>query len=158
MDGYEDPQLAHGGTKGLDPARKYDVNGDGVADSLVEIAEMYQAWAPAFVAMLRGAVGNDAVLLANSAGSVSDGSLNGLTIEMEGCVASSGGMEKCSNALDGQMMATKAAGRTPVSVLWLTHSESMPPTEQCKQVAALQLQFPWVQAGTDFFDGSKIVC
>ena len=51
-----------------------------------------------------------------------------------------------------------AAGRDPLSVLWLTHSESMPAKEQCAAVAALQKAYPWVQAGTDFFDGSQIVC
>ena len=31
-------------------------------------------------------------------------------------------------------------------------------TEQCRNVAALQKQYPWTQAGTDFFDGSHVVC
>jgi hypothetical protein len=50
----------------------------------------------------------------------------------------------------------------------------MPPDEQCTQVARIQETMPWVQAGalsasvhlrfsqlgagTDFFDGSHIVC
>ena len=29
---------------------------------------------------------------------------------------------------------------------------------QCQTVADLQQQYPWVQAGTDFFDGSHVVC
>jgi hypothetical protein len=75
-----------------------------------------------------------------------------------------------------------------VSVLWLTHGqcfafphareywfpvcwdhavdiyfsvvagESMPADEQCAQVARMQQMMSWVQAGTDFFDGSHIVC
>ena len=74
-----------------------------------------------------------------------------------------------------------------VSVLWLTHGqcfncctmrkstdfpfvgitplifavvagESMPAEEQCVQVARMQQMMSWVQAGTDFFDGSHIVC
>ena len=35
---------------------------------------------------------------------------------------------------------------------------AMPAAQQCKEVAALQAQYPWVQAGTDFFDGSHVVC
>jgi hypothetical protein len=71
-----------------------------------------------------------------------------------------------------------------VSVMWLTHGgcpaycvihsqietvwlilfahfgagESMPANVQCAQVARIQAAMPWVQAGTDFFDGSHIVC
>jgi hypothetical protein len=36
--------------------------------------------------------------------------------------------------------------------------ESMPADEQCAEVARIQGMMPWVQAGTDFFDGSHIVC
>jgi hypothetical protein len=34
----------------------------------------------------------------------------------------------------------------------------MPADEQCAQVARMQQMMSWVQAGTDFFDGSHIVC
>ena len=81
-----------------------------------------------------------------------------MTIEMEGCVGSRGGIAKCANALRGQRAATASVGREPVSVLWLTHAESMTPAQQCAEVAKLQREYPWVQAGTDFFDGSHIVC
>jgi hypothetical protein len=47
---------------------------------------MYWAWRPAFVAEVRKILGEDAVILANSAGAVSDPSLSGITIEMESCV------------------------------------------------------------------------
>eukprot|EP01044_Picomonas_judraskeda_P007869 COSAG03_NODE_869_length_5567_cov_622.477601_8_plen_77_part_00 len=73
-------------------------------------------------------------------------------------VAPPGGIAKCANALNGQQVATRSTGRQPTSVLWLTHAESMTPAEQCAQVAKLQKEYPWVQAGTDFFDGSHIVC
>ena len=63
-----------------------------------------------------------------------------------------------SAACAAAQVATTAAGREPVSVLWLTHAESMTPAEQCAQVYKLQQLYPWVQAGTDFFDGSHIVC
>eukprot|EP01052_Picozoa_sp_SAG31_P035851 SAG31_NODE_4383_length_3284_cov_1.151962_3_plen_114_part_00 len=107
---------------------------------------------------MRKALGEEAIILANSAGSLSDPSLSGVTIEMEGCVGSRGGSVKCANALSGQRAATTAAGRTPLSVLWLTHSEAMSAAQQCASVAELQNKYPWVQAGTDFFDGSHVVC
>ena len=123
------------------------------------VASTYFAWAPAFVATVRAALGPDAIMLANSAGSVSDPSLSGITLEMEALVGSrGGGVAKGTAALTGQHAASTAAGRTPVSVLWLTHSDSMPPAEQCARVAELQRRYPWVQAGTDFFDGSHVVC
>ena len=136
----------------------YDVDGDGKADSAADVSGSYFAWAPAFVAMVRKRLGDGAVILANSAGSISDSSLSGITIEMEACTGDHGGPKKCANALNAQRAATAAAGRAPLSVLWLTHSESMPPKAQCAAVAALQKAYPWVQAGTDFFDGSQIVC
>jgi hypothetical protein len=68
------------------------------------------------------------------------------------------GVEHCADALEGQRAATEAAGRTPLSVLWMTHSEAMPVATQCDDVAKLQAKYSWVQAGTDFFDGSHITC
>lgn len=73
-------------------------------------------------------------------------------------VRTAGGVDACADALSAQHAATTAYGRESLSVLWLTHAESMPPAEQCAQVARVQKQFGWVQAGTDFFDGSHIVC
>ena len=128
------------------------------ADPAAVVAATYFAWAPAFVAAVRAVLGPDAIMLANSAGSVSDPSLSGITLEMEDLVGSRGGVAKGTAALTGQHAATTAAGRAPVSVLWLTHSDSMPPAEQCAHVAELQVRYPWVQAGTDFFDGSHVVC
>jgi hypothetical protein len=61
-------------------------------------------------------------------------------------------------AVNGQHLATFSAGIAPLSVLWLTHSGSMSPAQQCKEVGELQQRYPWTQAGTDFFDGSHIVC
>jgi hypothetical protein len=167
MDGYLEPDLVklrqcttkeEGCTSFMKPGRKYDIDGDGLADTAATVAGSYFAWGPAFVSMMRARLGDKAVLLANSAGSISDPSLSGVTIEMEGCVGSRGGIAKCANALGGQRASTVAAGREALSILWLTHAESMSPAQQCAHVAALQKQYPWVQAGTDFFDGSHIVC
>ena len=63
--------------------------------------------------------------------------------EMEACVGSRGGQRKCSDALQAQRVATASqAGTTSpvISVLWLTHSESMSPAQQCAEVRALQQQ------------------
>ena len=137
---------------------EYDYDGDGEADSPTEHAGMYWAWRSAFVAALRQRMGEKALIFANSAGAVSDPSLSGVTIEMESCTGGKAGVQHCSDALEGQRAATLAAGREAVSVLWMTHSESMSAAQQCQTVADLQQQYPWVQAGTDFFDGSHVVC
>ena len=159
MDGYAQPNRVdfhqctlkeEGCQSFMKPNRSYDIDGDGVADSSDKIYESYFAWAPAFVAMMRARLGPGRVMLANSAGAVSDTSLSGITIEME--------EQPNADALNAQQAATSAAGGTPVSVVWLTHSESVPAQKQCEAVAALQKQCPWVQAGTDFFDGSHVVC
>ena len=167
LDGYVEPDRvdfhrcalhAEGCQSFIKPGRTYDVDGDGKPDSAAQVYGQYFAWAPAFVAMVRARLGAGAVMLANSAGSISDTSLSGVTIEMEACVGALGGPAKCADALEAQRAASLAAGHQPLSVLWLTHSDSVPPQKQCEEVAALQQTYPWVQAGTDFFDGSHIVC
>ena len=140
------------------PHASYDVDGDGHPDSSAQVYGSYFAWAPAFVALMRARFGRSKIILANSGGSLSDSSLSGVTIEMEGCTGEHGGPHMCSNALDAQMIASTAADVEPLSILGMTHSEAMPADKQCAIVAQLQTQYPWVQAGTDFFDGSQVVC
>ena len=136
----------------------YDIDGDGIADSSSEIYGAYFAWAPTFVAIMRQKLGSKAIILANSAGSISDSSLSGITIEMEACNGN-GGAERCANGLDAQKIVTNAVdNKEAISVLWLTHSNTIPAAEQCKIVQKLQNEYPWVRAGTDFFDGSHITC
>ena len=147
-----------GCTSFLKAGHLYDIDGDGQADTSAEILGSYFAWSPAFASMMRAKLGADAIILANSAGSVSDPALSGVSIEMEACVGSRGGRRKCADALTAQRVATESTGRTAASVLWLTHSESMSPAEQCREAQQLQRTYPWVQIGTDFFDGSHIVC
>ena len=72
-----------------------------------------QAWSPFFTWSLRQRL-PDAVIVANSAGALSDSALNGLTIEMEACVD----YVACSNAIEGQLAV---AAQPPVGVMWLTH-------------------------------------
>ncbi len=112
----------------------------------------YIAWAPYFSFHLRKSLGNDFLLIANAAGPLSDPMLNGITIEMESCLDE----KACTDALLGQEAVSHNNGNT--GVLWLTHSEVMPPKQQCDQVHKMQQEMPWVYAGTDFFDGSHIVC
>jgi hypothetical protein len=80
LDGYEVP-----GTKVINFPGEIDYDGDGIAESTADALKQYAAWAPAFVAGLRSALGPEAIILANAAGPNSDPSLNGLTIEMEAC-------------------------------------------------------------------------
>ena len=71
----------------------YDIDGDGLPDSSVEIYGSYFAWALAFVALMRQKLGTERIILANSAGSISDSSLSGITIEMEACRGAGGTSE-----------------------------------------------------------------
>jgi hypothetical protein len=136
----------------------YDYDGDGSPDTAVQVTNLYNGWAPAFVAMMRSSLGDNAVILANSGMANTDTSLSGLTIELEGCTRKKGGGKTCGAGLGGQNMAVTAAGRESVSVLWLTHSESMSPADQCAFSEKMRNTYPFVQEGTDFFDGSHIVC
>ena len=167
LDGYLEPDLVNfqdcsvpreGCQSFMKPNRTYDIDGDGVADDAAEMNGSYFAWGPAFVAAMRTKLGQKGIVLANSAGSLSDSSLSGITVEMEACTGKRGGTRKCSDALNAQRLATASAGVAPHSVLWLTHSDAIPAKEQCATVAVLQAEYPWVQAGTDFFDGSHVVC
>ena len=139
---------------GAAPGAACDYNGDGKPESPAEALAQYTAWAPALVARLRARLGADAVILANSAGALSDASLSGLTIEMESCLDAGA----CTDAMLGQAAVTATLGRAPSSVFWLTHSETMPPAQQCAEVAAWQAAHPFILSGTDFFDGSHVVC
>jgi hypothetical protein len=166
FDGYVQPDLLHFSTASkynnrgfFKPGHQYDLDGDGMPDDPAEANTQYFAWAPAFVAMIRAKLGKNATIVGNSAGSVSDSNLNGVTIEMEACTGTSG-IKRCNNALRGQQTATTLhlGENSPVSVLWLTHAESMSPAEQCARASEIRSELPFVLAGTDFFDGSAIVC
>ena len=75
-------------------------------------------------------------------------------------------MERCLNATacELQLAAQEAAtarglpaGRA-LSVLWLTGAAAVAPAVQCATVAEIRTRRPWVVAGTDFYDGSHVVC
>jgi len=153
LDGY-----GHEAPSNIQYFAPLDWNGDGVAETTAQAQAQYKVWAPVFVAQLRQRLGPKAVMIANTGSSSSDSSLNGVSVEMESCVASRGGVGRCIDWLLASYDASIAAGRQPLSTLWLTHGQSMPPEEQCAHVATIGAQYPWVHAGTDFFDGSFIVC
>jgi hypothetical protein len=136
----------------------YDYDGDGLPETSEQVTNLYNGWAPAFVAMMRSSLGDDALILANSGMANTDTSLSGLTIELEGCTQARGGGKTCGAGLGGQDMAVTATGRESLSVLWLTHSSSMSPADQCAFSKKMRAMYPFVQEGTDFFDGSHIVC
>ena len=72
---------------------------------------------------------------------------------MEAC-RGAGGPQKCSDALNAQKIVTKAIDdKNPTSILWLTHSNTIPAPMQCKLLKKLQDEYPWIQAGTDFLMG-----
>jgi hypothetical protein len=127
----------------------------GLATTSAAAVALYTGWSPVFTYRIRQEL--DArrphatnLIVGNSAGALSDPSLNGLTIEMEACVR-----ENCTDAI----LAQAAVAQKPnLGVFWLTHSESMPPAEQCARVKKMQAALPWMRAGTDFIDLSHIVC
>ena len=101
----------------------YDVDGDGKADSAADVSGSYFAWAPAFVAMVRKRLGDGAVILANSAGSISDSSLSGITIEMEACTGDHGGPKKCANALNAQRARGDGGGGARAALGAVAHPQ-----------------------------------
>jgi len=151
LDGYLNPATYEVKEKDFPAGSILDFNGDSIPDTVEQVQEQYKKYGPYFVDQLRQAIGPNAYLLSNSPGANPDPNLNGLTIEMEACLD----LKECTDAL----MESKRVGfQPPLSVLWLTHSESMPGKQQCERAALIQSQMPWVQVGTDFFDGSHVVC
>jgi hypothetical protein len=149
LDGYVDPSNYKKPV--MNSTDKYDFNGDNEADTSEDVAAQYEKYAPYFVQQIRNLIGDDKYIIANSAGRNPDPNLNGVTLEMEACVD----LQKCTDALAESQQVSK---KPLLSVLWLTHSEAMSSEDQCNNVAILQHQFPFVQVGTDFFDGSHVVC
>jgi len=151
LDGYLNPATYEVKEKDFPAGSILDFNGDSIPDTVEQVQEQYKKYGPYFVDQLRQAIGPNKYLLSNSPGANPDPNLNGLTIEMEACLD----LKECTDAL----MESKRVGfQPPLSVLWLTHSESMPGKQQCERAALIQSQMPWVQVGTDFFDGSHVVC
>ena len=98
---------------------EYDVNGDGDADSVNTMAQLYAMWAPYLTARLRAALGEKAVMLANSAGALGDSAMNGVTIELEYCM-------KTAGCIDSVWAQAQIGARPALGAFWLTHAEIVP--------------------------------
>eukprot|EP01051_Picozoa_sp_SAG22_P011059 SAG22_NODE_1036_length_5904_cov_4.908355_6_plen_441_part_00 len=143
---------------------QFDIDGNGTPDSYSDMVGQFTAFAPLVTTKLRVALGPSTVIVANAGAGLSDPMLSGITVEIEGCVQSK---SACENGLMAQqevalaaqaMMPSSKVAPPLLSILWLTHSELMPAAEQCKHARAWQKQMPWLMIGTDFYDGSFVVC
>lgn len=123
----------------------FDADGDGLADSVAQIEAMYSRNAPRFSSALRDALGADALLIANTGGALVDSALNGITIEA--CDEEA----QCARWFAAQAAVAHAP---PLSVMWLKGSSK----EECATAARLRGRFPFLLEGTDFYDGTHVVC
>jgi hypothetical protein len=108
---------------------------------------LLRRYRPLFTAGLRAALGPDAIMVANTLGVV-DPSLNGLTIE---ACDSSETEEQCVERFGAQAAVAAAPN---VSVIWLKGSDP----QECAIAARLRARFPFMLEGTDFYDGTHVVC
>ena len=134
--------------------RRFDADGDGQPETVDELVQQFERFQPQLASGLRSALGQHAVILANSVVGERSSALNGLTIEMESCAGSN--YHRCVETL----MAQHNVSEQPAfAILWLTgESPSNPAAAQCARVSQMQAQLPWVMVGTDFYDGSHVVC
>ncbi|MFN8177299.1 MAG: hypothetical protein U0167_05195 [bacterium] len=100
----------------------FDIDGDGVADTMDQLDAQYAAWRPYFTQRLREVLGNDAILVANAGGPLVDSALNGITLE---------GVGTRFTVPDarGYLHAQLAVARPPfVAALWITTDGSREPS------------------------------
>ena len=121
---------------------------------LAQVQTQWKGWRPYFVKLLRDVFGEDGLLIANPAGPMSLPGLNGVTIEMEWCGTD---MAACLAAIESSRAVTEHA---PLDVFWLTQAQQVPPPVQCRLVYEMAGRFNdgSVYAGSDWYDGSHIVC
>ena len=122
-----------------------DTDGDGKPETLAETQTQYDKYRPAFSAALRTALGPGALMIANSDPGQVDPSLNGLTIEA------------CNDAAEcvASFVAQAAVAYLPLlSVMWLKGSN----TAECANAREMRAKLPYVLEGTDFYDGTHVVC
>ena len=122
-----------------------DTDGDGKADTPAETRAQYDKYRPAFSAALRKALGPNAIMVANSDVGQVDPSLNGLTIEA------------CDDAAEcvAAFAAQAAVAHPPLlSVMWLKGAD---PAE-CAIAKEMRAKLPYLLEGTDFYDGTHVVC
>ena len=119
-----------------------------------QVVQQFQQFQPKLVSGLRSALGQHAIIIANTVVGQHSSALNGLTIEMEACTGSN--YDRCVATLIAQH---NVSVQPAFAILWLTgESASNPAATQCARVAQMQAQLPWVLVGTDFYDGSHVVC
>lgn len=131
---------------------RLDVNGDGKADSQDQIKAQYKQWRNGMTKILRQELGPDAILIANTAGEGADPNLNGITLESEACSS----FEECHNWFSEQeKLGTKPA----MSVIWTCDATT--PAEvkaQCENAAKYQANMSWVQIGSAWWSGERVLC
>jgi len=100
----------------------FDVDGDGVTDTIDDLAQKYVAGRAILTMRLRQELGNSAYLVANSGGPLADPNLNGITIENVG-------VKWTVTQATGFLQAQKAVGRTPfIAAGWVISASNVTPT------------------------------
>ena len=74
-----------GALNAIEGATGLDLDGDGKPNTLLELHTQWKGWRPYLVKQLRHAIGEESIMIANTAGPMSLEGLNGVTIEMEWC-------------------------------------------------------------------------
>ena len=129
-----------------------DVNGDGRADSAVEIMSQYQQWRNGVTAILRQKLGPEAIMIANTAGEGADPNLNGITLESEAC----GSFEACRGWLSDQ---AKIGAKPSMSVIWTCDATTAAAVAaQCENAVRYQENMSWVQIGSAWWSGDRVLC
>lgn len=106
----------------LEASSWIDYDNDGVGDLHTDIPAVYETWRPYYTEQLRAAVGDDVLLIANSAGALDDSVLNGITLEGVGARFD---REEARDLFNGQA----SVGRSPfLGVGWVTSPDTDEPT------------------------------
>ena len=142
----------------------FDVDNDGLPDTLATMATKYTAGKAYFSAQMRLMLGPGKYLSANTGSRACatcpdlspDPALDGQSIEFEWCTASRGGLAACHAALQSQHVVALAQRRqvVPFSLMWLTERTIIEPAIQCAQLRQLQRTMPWILAGVDHSDNT----
>jgi hypothetical protein len=129
-----------------------DSDGDGRVDSTEDIMAQYAKHRNDLAAALRASLGPTAILIANTAGAGADPNLNGITLEMESCAPDMGA---CEGWLRDQ---ERIGAKPPVSVIWTIGGiPALPAEVQCANAARLASEMPWVQVGSAWARGTRVI-
>ena len=112
----------------------FDIDDDGIADTLDEVTTQYRIWRPYFLDELRFQLGDEAVLVGN-AGGPGHSALNGITLESVGTRFT---VQEARTLLSTQ----RTVGTAPhLSALWAIHPEDVSPTLELVE------ELDWVRFG-----------